>query len=240
MNFIKRGLASITRRKGKSLILFAVILILGNVMAGAIAIDQGTKSVESTIKNKLGAVATITEDFDKIEKDAKDDPNVYEKLQRPGVKTINEIGELSEVNYFDYSVNGYLSTEKFKAAQPKEMESMGGDGESHFFTFKGINFNEVLDIKNKIIQLKDGRVFEKSEVEKGNNVVLISEEVAKANDVRVGDKVTLDYTSSMGVMIADDGAETKVDPVKKDYQVEVIGIFSVLQSEKKAKKILEF
>ncbi|MEG0285172.1 MULTISPECIES: ABC transporter permease [Vagococcus] len=236
MNFIKRGLASITRRKGKSLILFAVILILGNVMAGAIAIDQGTKSVESTIKNKLGAVATITEDFDKIEKDAKDDPNVYEKLQRPGVKTINEIGELSEVNYFDYSVNGYLSTEKFKAAQPKEMESMGGDGESHFFTFKGINFNEVLDIKNKIIQLKDGRVFEKSEVEKGNNVVLISEEVAKANDVRVGDKVTLDYTSSMGVMIADDGAETKVDPVKKDYQVEVIGIFSVLQSEKKAKK----
>ena len=43
MNYFKRGMASITRRKGKSLILFAVIFILGNVMAGAIAIDQGTK-----------------------------------------------------------------------------------------------------------------------------------------------------------------------------------------------------
>lgn len=205
-------------------------------MAGAIAIDQGTKSVEATIKNKLGAIATITEDFDKIEKDAKDDPNVYEKINRPGVTAFNEIGELSEVNYFDYSVNGYLSTEKFKAAQPKDVEFVGGEGETHFFTFKGINFNEVLDIKNKIVQLKDGRVFEKSEVEKGSNVVLISEEVAKENDVRVGDKVTLDYTSSMGVMIAEDGSETKTEPIKKDYQVEVIGIFSVLQSEKKSKK----
>ncbi|MEG0255667.1 MAG: ABC transporter permease, partial [Vagococcus sp.] len=49
MNFFKRAMASVTRRKGKSIILFAVIFILGNVMAGAIAIDQGTKSVEDTI-----------------------------------------------------------------------------------------------------------------------------------------------------------------------------------------------
>lgn len=50
MNFLKRALLSIQRRKGKSIILFLVIFILGNLMAGAIAIQQATRGVETNIK----------------------------------------------------------------------------------------------------------------------------------------------------------------------------------------------
>ncbi|MEG2253827.1 MAG: ABC transporter permease, partial [Vagococcus sp.] len=128
MNFIKRGLASITRRKGKSIILFAVILILGNVMAGAIAIDQGTKSVESSIKKKLGAVATITQDVEQIEKDAKNDDSVYEKITMPKQETLSEIGKLDEVNYYDYSLTTYINTMKLKMAQSKNQDFIVGDG----------------------------------------------------------------------------------------------------------------
>lgn len=236
MNYFKRGLASITRRKGKSLILFAVIFILGNVMAGAIAIDQGTKSVESTIKQKLGAVATVTQDYEEIDKAIQEDENAYEKMTFPSEKTLKEIGDLSEVSYYDYSYQSFLTTKNFKMAQSKNQNMVMGDGESSFFNFKGVNFNEVLDAKNKIIAIKDGRVFEKEEIEKDKNVVIISEEVAKENNVRVGDKIVLDYISPSGFMIADDGSEKKSDPVKKDYPVEVIGTFSVLQSEKKTEK----
>lgn len=236
MNFIKRGLASITRRKGKSLILFAVILILGNVMAGAIAIDQGTKSVESTIKKKLGAVATITQDYEQVEKDAEDDDSAYEKMTNPKKETLEEIGKLDEVSYFDYSVMGYLNTKKLTMAQSKNEDFIMGDGESSFFKFKGINFNEVLDVKNNIIKLKDGRVFDKEEVEKEKNVIMVSEEVAKQNNLRVGDKVVIDYNSGMGIMVGEDGNETESKPVTKDYQAELIGTFTVLQSEKKEGK----
>ena len=103
MNYFKRGMASITRRKGKSLILFAVIFILGNVMAGAIAIDQGTKSVESTIKKKLGSVATVTMDHDRLQKDAAENEKAYDEATEPSEKTLNEIGKLEEVAYYDYS-----------------------------------------------------------------------------------------------------------------------------------------
>ncbi|MBO0476878.1 ABC transporter permease [Vagococcus sp. DIV0080] len=236
MNFIKRGLASITRRKGKSIILFAVILILGNVMAGAIAIDQGTKSVESSIKKKLGAVATITQDVEQIEKDAKNDDSVYEKITMPKQETLSEIGKLDEVNYYDYSLTTYINTMKLKMAQSKNQDFIVGDGETSNFTLKGVNFNEVLDVKNNIIKVTDGRVFEKDEIEKNKNVVMISEDVAKENNLRVGDKMVIDYHTAMGMMMSEDGSETKIDPVKKDYQVEVIGTFSVLQSEKKSSK----
>lgn len=236
MNYFKRGMASITRRKGKSLILFAVIFILGNVMAGAIAIDQGTKSVESTIKKKLGAVATVTMDNDQLNKDAEEDDSVWEQATEPTEKTLNEIGKLDEVSFYDYSYMGFLNTVKFTMAQSKRDDFIMGDGESSFFSLKGVNFNEVLDVKNKVIEIKDGRVFEKEEVEKNKNVVLISDEVAKVNNVRVGDKIVLDYTSPQGFMVADDGTETEMKPVKKDFPVEVIGTFSVLQSEKKTEK----
>ncbi|NKC67892.1 FtsX-like permease family protein [Vagococcus fluvialis] len=236
MNYFKRGMASITRRKGKSLILFAVIFILGNVMAGAIAIDQGTKSVESTIKKKLGSVATVTMDYEKLDKDAADDDSVYEKMTNPSEKTLNEIGKLDEVSYYDYSYTSFINTVNFKMAQSENENFMMGDGETSFFNLKGVNFNEVLDAKNKIIAINDGRVFEKEEIEKAKNVVLISEQVAKENNVRVGDKIVLDYNSFSGMMMRSDGEEVEAKPVKKDYQAEVIGVFSVLQSEKKSNK----
>lgn len=239
MNFFKRGLASVTRRKGKSLILFAVIFILGNVMAGAIAIDQGTKSVETTIKKKLGSIATVTQDSDKIMEDSENGVEITEAMVSPSQEVYDEIGKLDQVNFFDYSVPFWANTGNLISYQPDgngESIVYSGGGSNNYFSFKGVNFNEVLDIKNKIIELKDGRVFEKEDIEKGNNVVLISDEVAKANNVRVGDKITVDMISSNGVMVADDGTETELETLKKDFQVEVIGLFSVLQSEKKEGK----
>ena len=52
MNFWQRALKSVTRRKGKSFILFLVIFILGNVIAGAVAVQQSTMNVERETKRK--------------------------------------------------------------------------------------------------------------------------------------------------------------------------------------------
>ena len=42
MNYLKRIFVSIERRKGKSLLLFLIVFLLGNVIAGAVAIQQST------------------------------------------------------------------------------------------------------------------------------------------------------------------------------------------------------
>lgn len=245
MNYFKRAMASLKRRKGKSLILFAVIFILGNVMAGAIAIDQGTKSVESTIKKKLGAVATVTQDFEKIEKDNNDGNMKDDVTAPPKTKVLKEIGELDEVNYFDYSISSYLQTEKLKMVQSKDEEIQMGMPGMNSFSIKGVNFNEILDTKNNIIEIKDGRVFEKDEIKNGKPVVVISEDVAKENNLRVGDKMIIDYVlQDHNAMYGgidgsgEDSDEKKADQKKivKDVPVEVIGTFKVLQGEKGKKK----
>lgn len=80
MNYLKRAWLSVTRRKGKSLLLFIIIFILSNVIAGAVSIQQATQNVEKTIKNKMGATVTLRLD--------------YENIENLKMKTITAVGEL--------------------------------------------------------------------------------------------------------------------------------------------------
>ena len=80
MNYLKRAWLSVTRRMGKSLLLFIIIFILSNVIAGAVSIQQATQNVEKTIKNKMGATVTLRLD--------------YENIENLKMKTITAVGEL--------------------------------------------------------------------------------------------------------------------------------------------------
>src|SRR5690625_4489447 len=113
MNFIKRGFLGITRKKGKSLILLAVIFILGNLISGAISIQQATGNVETTIKERLGAAATIEMDWEAIDKLSESEQMNFE-YENLSVDLIKQIGETSYVKYYDYNVEGYLESKTVK------------------------------------------------------------------------------------------------------------------------------
>lgn len=97
MNFWQRALKSVTRRKGRSFILFLVIFILGNVIAGAVAIEQSTKNVEQETKKQMGARATVEMDYQKWEKYMNKNPDLSEEdyqtlLKSPTTKEYDAIG----------------------------------------------------------------------------------------------------------------------------------------------------
>src|SRR5699024_5741952 len=107
MNFIKRGLLGITRKKGKSLILLAVIFILGNLISGAISIQQANSNVENNIKEKLGATATLEMDWLEYEKLSMEEQEnfIFEEI---GVDLIEEVGGISYVKYYDYTMSTWI------------------------------------------------------------------------------------------------------------------------------------
>ena len=59
MNVFKRGLISIVRRPGKSAILFILILVLSNIIAGAISVKNALVNTENAILEKMGVEVTI-------------------------------------------------------------------------------------------------------------------------------------------------------------------------------------
>lgn len=233
MNFFKRAFCSITRKKGKSFILFAVVFVLGNVIAGAIAIRQATINVEKDIKSKLGATATITTDQKKITKYFSEHPDgkdAEKDLASPKIEEIKKIGELSYVKYYDYNNSGYLTTNNLKSYQSKNSDSGMMNVGKYGFTLKGVNYPKILDLEENKIKLVSGRAFSDENIRSENPEAVISQKVAELNNLAVGDSMTAD------AVIGSEEYNTTTDLPKetatKDIPIKVIGIYQSVKSNK--------
>lgn len=247
MNFLQRALKSVTRKKGRSIILFLVIFILGNVIAGSVAIEQSTKNVEKETKRQMGATATIAMDYEKLDHDQQKNPEKFEDnddfWKSPNIEVYEQIGQLPYVKYFDYSIPSQIGTDHFKGFQSDYVSY--GDGIENHFNIKGVNRKEVVDIDEGLIKLQEGETFSDKDIKEGTNSVLVSKEVAEQNNLSVGDQVVLDVVQENYWMDpsgnseeADseetDSSDTTDNKIRFDFPVKVIGIFSIVKKEETA------
>ncbi|MBO1003910.1 ABC transporter permease [Pseudogracilibacillus auburnensis] len=221
MNFLKRGFLSITRKKGKSLILLAVIFILGNLIAGAISIQQATGNVEKNIKERLGAAATVELDYEELDTLSDEEWESIE-FEDIDIDLIKKIGELSYVKYYDYSMATHLGSESMESYQgDNEDEEFVSMGPSMDFMLKGINYAPVIDFEEQKGKLIDGRVFTQEEIDNGTSVAIISKKLAEKNNLHVGDTFTLENA----VYDYDDETGDEELITSRDVVLEIIGLF---------------
>lgn len=119
MNYWNRALCSVVRRKGKSVILFAVIFILGNVIAGSIAIQQSTANVEKKIKHDLGATVSVEMDYEKMMEEGQSFSPTALKVDE-----VKKLGESTYVKEFDYNVKTTLFVKKSKLTKWKMLRRL--------------------------------------------------------------------------------------------------------------------
>jgi putative ABC transport system permease protein len=237
MNFAKRAVLSITRRPGKSLILFLVIFIIGNLIAGTVAVRQAITQSEEMAKQLMGANVSLGWDDEAL-------MEAYERGEEPemnslGAALIEELGARPEVRSFDYSLSAYLTSRTLKNYQPPETMSSGGasvtivggsEGDS-YFNLRGIRYAPVLPIEEGKLSLVAGRVFTEADISGGRMVAIIPDVVAEANNLHVGDTIVLlneirDWTQIEPLSTGDDGAENGRVANSHDVVLEVIGIFA--------------
>lgn len=218
MKYWRRAFYSVMRRKGKSLILFLVIFVLGNVIAGAIAIRQSTDNVEKKIKSDLGAVAVVAVDY---EESMKADPlGTTEGLP---AELIHKIGKSSYVVDYDYSISTWIRTVNFKPYDPNEItdyDKMSIELYGNSFTIKGTNSTTPSDFKNNVVHLVDGRFLTEKEIQEGKEVALISKHLADENRLSVGDIAVIDSH----VNKEDDPENFELVPAE-DFSVEIVGLY---------------
>lgn len=226
MNYWKRAWSSVSRRKGKSLILFAVVFVLGNVIAGAIAIQQSTGNVEKKMKQQLGATVSAEVDLDKLMEES-DSMTALKGPDPLKEELVKKIGESSYVKEYDYSYTGYLTLGSFKSYQV-EQGNISVNGGMNMLTLKGSNKSEPADFKNKKVKLVEGSFPSSEEVKSGQAVAVISKKVADENGLSVGDQMVLDTTF---VTQKEDGSTDSQESLK--HSVKIIGLFEPIKLDKK-------
>ena len=220
MDFFKRALLSTIRKKGKSIILLVVIFILGNLMAGSIAVKQATTNVEETIKNKLGAEASVDYDWENINEGV-DLPQLEQKM-------VDDIGKLEGVKYYEYNLYSWLSSKEYESYCGPDCEMGGMDGAD--FEFYGVQIPSIIDISENKIALSDGRVFKQEEIDEGKPVILVSTVFAEMNNFHVGDTLTFNVNTYNWEDIDEHGTPKLANT--QTYAFELIGIFDASLSVK--------
>lgn len=232
MNYWKRARNSIFRTKGKSLILFAVIFVLGNVIAGAIAIQQSTTNVEKKMKQQLGATVSAEPDLNELLKQSENgDSQSMTQAQSLKEEAIKKIGASPYVKEYDYSYLAYLNVNKFKIYEMKQQENMEVSSPYKTMILKGSNSTEPMDFKNKKVKLVDGRMLTKEELKGKKPMALISKKVADENGLSVGDQMVLDTVT---LQPKDDGTMDSQDST--EHAVKIVGLFEPIKLEKKKKE----
>ena len=242
MNFFRRGITSVIRKTGKTAILLVLVFILGNVIAGAISIEQAVKNTEINIRKGMGAFATTEIDYDKLSGKLDFD---YNKMEMLSTEAIDKIGKLSYVKYYDYTSNMSLQSKNLKRYQNENSNNGGviispfnsvtktSDEETEgYFSIKGGQSSEPMDLKENKIKLVAGRIFTEEEMNSNANLVLISKKVAELNNLVVGSSITLysNIYSSDGVIGRDllptfPNIGLNEPASVKEFEFQVIGIF---------------
>jgi len=250
MNFFRRAIASITRKPAKTIILLLLVFVLGNVIAGAVTIEQSIRNTEDSVTKGMTPIATVELDYRRI--------TDWDNIKYLTVDQIEKLGALPSVEYFDYADQAGLQTtelqryydpnqDDYYGTRPMPLPATADAGDDvevypSYFTLYGGQSGEILDRKLNKITIVDGREPNESEVSSGKNVVVISKKLADLNKLHVGSTITMTIEiykydeivvwkedSVSSVIMSSDIAIDPYEPQKPakilTYEFTIIGLF---------------
>ncbi|GAB2027094.1 ABC transporter permease [Lactovum odontotermitis] len=198
MTLFERAVLYIRRKKGKSLILFFILLLVSALLLTGFSIRGAFQSTAYHLRQSLGGSFGLTIDKSKSDhfqprKDGKEGQEGLEYVGKPiSDEVVKQIASLPEIRDFNASQvgNGILQG---KDAAPLELVKTNtdyADGDPILHTFTGES-----DTASKYSSYFEQEIFKLTQgkhlTEQDKNAALISEELADLNHLKVGDEIEL-------------------------------------------------
>ena len=208
MNIFQIALNSIKRKPGKSITLFITLFILSSLLMGSFSIRQAVINTEASLFNQIPAVATITMDLQALmEAHSSGESAVQERITS---EVIENIGDLSYVNTFDMSLEGFIFSRflnrsnhlSFTPSIPiVDSHAVGtrGDGSVEMFRFLGVHSSDLAHESLGLISIFEGGSFTQEQLGSGAPVAIISRQLAVKNNLQVGSILNMENNIYQGL-----------------------------------------
>ncbi|MGL5352839.1 MAG: ABC transporter permease [Clostridium sp.] len=230
MDFIFRGLLSLKKRKGKGLILLAIILIVCLVILSGFGIQSATNASAVLARQKLGAEVSLTQDVQKtMEKMREEQATKTEGVKGRGITRaqvpvayLDELKNLENVESYSLENSTGANLETGIVAVSSEstttdlgnLNGAGGQNGNRKppismgdVTLIGTNeFSSASEIINGGGELISGS--EITEDDLGKNIVMLEEQFATENSLSVGGTMKL-----------------KNPETSEEFEVSIVGIY---------------
>lgn len=215
MNFAKRAFLYVSRKKGKTLSLFLLIFIVAVFLISCFGVLNASERLSKDIRTSLGAAFYIRANTE-VSMNENGESEVKKNSISISQKEIDKIMETGEIKYCNPINYGFAKSDDIQFI-PGEKHTE----ESNMGKVTALRFSALApDFADETATLIEGNPI----TETNNRKILISEQLASANHLSVGDVITLTH-AKLGQL---DGAYIDEIPVKTAYvQVEVSGIYKL-------------
>jgi putative ABC transport system permease protein len=191
------GLKSLIRRPAKTAMLFVILFIVFNLIFVGFIIQNSVQQSKSYIRSQIGGYVEYQMDYSSFMNTA----------QKPGTQTGGQTSEMTQPAALSLSVAEKMASSQYVASyyitestnvssdtvDPAETQETSGGFQMNFsdFTLSGSNNVNYINFVTGDVTLSDGAMPTEDNLKNGDKVVMISEDVADANDLRVGDTISL-------------------------------------------------
>ncbi len=192
MNFIKRSLKYIMAKKVKTILFAIIFLLLGNLVIIGFGISAASSKAKTMARKKMNPV--VSYEFNYNSYDSDDDVKYYD------LKLMDEMANDKRVKAVSALISSEVQAIDFDPVKPKRNDDYFDDYEEESankaVTIKGTRYGNMIEFDNGTYKMVDGKNFTEDDFKKGNKVVLIEEELAKENNLKVGDFIDINIMES--------------------------------------------
>lgn len=215
MSITKRAWFCISRKKVKTIILFFILTLISTALLSSYSIKSTTRDMAQKIYETSNAGFSVT---------SKDKQSPF---LLNDVKDIQKTSGIKNHNY-RYDALGSLVDKKVVKVEQKVQINNPDKRLSNLVSLKGsTNTSLENDFTSGIFRIEKGRGL----ADKDSGKTIIHEELAKANGLKVGDKLKIKGISINGGNSSGNGPSQGNVVSGKDVELEIVGIFSGRKSE---------
>ena len=218
MGTVKRAFLYVTRKKGKSVLLFFVLLIMATFVLSGLSIEKASQAEQKNLRQSLGGVFELMPEF------SEKNP-YYTKLddgdggytlytERPLTQEIiDAVAKIEGIKKYDASTPTLVSTnlEVFPGNVP--MKDKYNDL-VYARTVSGTENNSYFE--SGTVKLVEGSHI----TPEGSNAAVISKDLAEKNNLKLGDTISLHSATT-----------------EADVNVKITGIYEILKPDSPLKNL---
>lgn len=176
MSSIKRSILYVTRKKGKSLTLFLLLLLVTVSVMTGISVRSGTEKAAQNLRETIGASFTMSGNISSLELDGDEAGYTTEKIPVP-LQTVKQILSMDGIKAYN--------AEQYAPIQAEGINYLSGMTDGNLSA--NTNTAYQTDFVNGILELSEGRHI--TAEDKG--MVLISDRLAEENHLGIGSEIIL-------------------------------------------------
>ncbi|AKR12622.1 ABC transporter permease [Bacillus thuringiensis] len=192
MNFIKRSFLSLQSRKGKSLILLAIFLVVTNLVFAGFTIQSASSKATDLARQQLGANINLRIDINKYLEEQNSNQNANEARKVPSIekKEANKLKNSKYLDHYNYLKSAIAELKGLHNVEPSGGAQSFGPNNNLNFTLQGVRDFSLLEAaQDKKLKLVEGEGITSKIV--GKKVAMIEKKLAEKNNLKVGDKLQI-------------------------------------------------